>query len=114
MSIISFDINQSIEDYISQIEKEEWYNLTDNQINLMTDIKKQFRYMKKRRDCFALLISPLYEAIKDKKNFNFSNPENLLTCKNILEDLFCYYNKKNLSVKQIIEIAKEDNPRKKY
>ena len=101
------------EEKIKEIENKEWYDMTDVEIDIIGDVRKQFSYMKKRRDCMAVLINPLYDAIPNKKSFSFSNPENLLTSKNMLLDLLNYYKNKDYTREQIMEIIKNNNSSKK-
>lgn len=104
---------KAAEEKIKEIENKKWYDMTDAEIDIIGDVRKQFSYMKKRRDCMASLINPLYDAILSKKSFSFSNPENLLTSKNMLLDLLNYYKNKGYTQEQIIEIIKNNNSSKK-
>lgn len=101
-------LNDDIQKYL---ESSDWCDLTVEEISLIKDDAKRFLYRKEVRNYLIKIINPLYSAIKGK--FKFSNPDNMLTCRNMMEDLMKYYYGLGYSRDQIINIAVETNNKKK-
>lgn len=108
------NIDQITEQITEYIESKHWGDLTLAEIEIIKDRDKRIEYRRKFKRCFMYIINPLYTGIKNKSRFNFSNPDNLLTCRNMLKDLMDYYYKKGYSREEIINIASENDMKKKY
>jgi len=111
-SLENFD--QVASEILSYIEGKHWGDLTLEEINLIQDRNKRIEYRRNFKNCFMCLINPLYTGIKNKSKFSFSNPDNLLTCRNMVKDLLDYYYKKGYTRDEIIVIASDYDIKKKY
>lgn len=104
-------LNQKITEYLAD---KHWADLTRSEIDLIEDPKKKKEYKEKSESCFKWVISPLYSGIKRSSGFRFSNPDNLLTCRNMIKDLMDYYYNLGYTRDEIIDIASENDINKKY
>lgn len=107
-------LQESIEIYLKDLENKTWPNLTKGEIELIRDEQKRKDYLKKYNECMNGLILPLLYSMSSKSNFKFSNPDNLLTCNNMMKDIYEYYVKKGFSKEDLQVIALEKNPGKNY
>lgn len=114
MEINEQELFESLEQYIKYVESKDWGDLTGDEVDLISDSKVRNTYKKKRLECLRYIINPLYDSIKNKGRFKFSNSNKELTCKNMLQDLFNYYKKQGFSKEEIFDIARERNSSKKY
>lgn len=104
---------EALKKYSEYINSKAWGDLTSDDIELIEDIEKRKEFRQKYQKCFRYVINPLYSSIKSR-NFKFSNPDNLLTCRNMMSDLMKYYYKKGFTRDEIINIACENDCKKKY
>lgn len=108
------DFDNLILEESSRIENSHWSDLTLEEISLIKDSKKRIEYQSNWKHCFRYIINPLYSSIKNQNKFHFSNPDNMLTCRNMLKDLMDYYYNKGFSRDQIIKIVSDNDIKKKY
>lgn len=114
MEIDESKIIESYEIYVEGLQNKEWYELTIDELKLIKDSKKRNEYIKKARLCLRYLINPLYDSIKNRSKFKFSVSNKHLTYQIIVRELFEYYKKKGFDKEEIINIAYEADPEKKY
>lgn len=96
------------------VEDKHWMDLTLEEISLIKDNEKRYQYRKSIKNFFMCIINPLYRGIKNKNKFAFSNSNNLLTCRNMIKDLMRYYYQKGYTKDEIINIASENDYKKRY
>ena len=60
------------------------------------------------------LILPLLYNMSNNLEFKFSNPDEGLTCNNMIRDIYAYYKKRGDIKEDLIGIASEKNTNKKY
>lgn len=114
MDIDENKIIEAYKQYIAELQKKEWYELTTEELQLIKDTKQQREYNKKVRDCLRCIINPLYDSIKNRGRFKFSVSNKQLTCQIMVRELFEYYKKQGFNKEEIINIASEADSTKKY
>ena len=107
-------LQKSIENYLKFIEDKNWPDLTKEQIELIKDDSKRKEYLKKYKECVRKVIMPLIWHIDNKSHFKFTNPDNLLTCNNMMKDIYSYYQKKGYDKKDLCTIASDKDVGKRY
>lgn len=107
-------LKESIEIYLRWIEDKKWSDLSKEQIELINDEQKRKEYIKKYNDCMKAVIIPLLHNMDARNNFKFSNHDNLLTCNNMMKDIYNYYKKRGFNKEDLIKIASEKNSEKRY
>lgn len=107
-----FDIKsleQSFEEYKKYVNNKHWADLTSKDLEYVTDVDKKKKY----KECLRYVINSLLYHMKNERSFKFSNQDEELTCRNMLIDIFAYYEKLGFDKKSIAEIAC-DKSNKKY
>lgn len=90
-----------------------WINLSFlDIINLKNEVQKQY-CLKMRKDCLKRLIGPLISNLPLHTGFKFSEEEQKLSCKNMLEELFKEYYKRDYSKEEIYSIIHGKRVRKR-
>ena len=107
-------LERSIEMYLEDLEGKNWPNLTKGEIELIRDEQKRKEYLKKYRECMNVVILPLLYNMDNRNNFKFSNPDNLLTCNNMMKDIYAYYKKRGFNKEELCVIATEKKTGKGY
>ena len=102
-------MEESFERYKRFVNSKHWADLTVRDLDYVTDIEKRKKY----KDSFRYIINPLLYHMKSMRNFKFSHEDNELTCRNMLKDIFAYYQRLGYDRKDIAEIAC-DRSDKKY
>lgn len=73
-----------------------WMDLTLQEIITTGDIRMRIEYRKKCEFCLQKIIRPIYIEAKKASGFDFSAPENELTCRIMLNELQrCFNNSKD-------------------
>lgn len=107
-------LEKSIQIYLEQIEGKNWADLTKNEMKLIADEVKKVEYLKKYKECMENLILPLLYSMSNSSNFKFSNPDSLLTCNNMMKDIYNYYQKRGFKKAELSVIASEKDPKKNH
>lgn len=107
-------LTKSIEIYLTDLENKNWPNLTRDEIELIRDEQKRKEYLKKYRECMNVVILPLLYNMDNRSGFKFSNADNLLTCNNMIKDIYEYYKKRGFNKKDLYVIAIEKKTGKGY
>lgn len=102
-------LEKSFEEYKKSVNEKHWANLTIVDIEYVTDIEKK----KKFKSSLRYVINPLLYHMRSMRSFKFSHSNNELTCRNMLKDIFAYYQKLGLDRNDIVQIAC-DRSNKKY
>jgi len=96
------------------IESKHWADLTLEEMELIQERSKKVQYKRNFNKYFSCVINPLYNGIENKGQFKFSNPDNMLTCRNMVQDLMNYYYGKGFTREDIAKLATEMNAHKKH
>lgn len=94
-------IEKSFEEYKRIVNEKHWADLTIVDIEYVTDIEKRKQF----KNSLRYIINPLLYHMKSMRNFKFSHSDNELTCRNMLKDIFDYYQKLGFNRKDIAHIA---------
>lgn len=105
---------KSLEMYIDDLEQKKWSDLTKEQICSIRDELKRKEYLKKYQECMKAVILPLLYNMDNSQKFHFANPDNLLTCNNMMKDIYNYYKKRGFNKEDLIIIAGEKKSGKGY
>lgn len=103
------ELEKSFEEYKKRINEKHWADLTIVDIEYVTDIEKKKQF----KNSLRYIINPLLYHMKSQRSFKFSHEDNDLTCRNMLKDIFDYYQKLGFNRKDIARIAC-DRSNKKY
>ncbi len=102
-------IEKSFEEYKKVVNEKHWADLTILDMDYVNDIEKR----KKFKNSLRYIINPLLYHMKSMRSFKFSHSDNELTCRNMLKDIFDYYQKLGFNRNDIAQIAC-DRSNKKY
>lgn len=97
--------------YIEEIEKKEWPDLTLDEIELIKDKDKRINFRKRFFYCFKHVINPLYNNLPKKGKFSFSESDKHLTSRMMVNELKEHYYKYNFTRDDIIDIISKGNGR---
>ena len=89
---------------IKNASKIDWINLTFVEIMQIENQKQKEYCMRMRKDCLRKIISPLLVNLPLHTGFKFSNSDEYLSCKVMLNDLLKEYKKRNYSKEEIVDI----------
>lgn len=103
-------IEKYFEEQIKIVNEKNWFDLTVSDLHYLRDAEKGRKY----RKMFRCIIDPLLAHMKSMKTFEFSRNSDELTCKEIVREIYDYYYKRGFDNKEIFEIAKDNNFKKKY
>lgn len=107
-------LEKSFEIYLQDLENKGWADLTEKEMELIADELKRKEYLKKYKECMRAVILPLLYNMDSGKGFKFSNPDSLLTCNNMMKDIYNYYKKRGFNKEDLIIIAGEKKSGKGY
>ena len=107
-------VEQIVQQETERINNSHWADLTLEEIGMIEDKEKRKEARKQFKRCFMCVINPLYTGIKNKSKFEFSHPDKLLTCRTMMKDLMNYYYNKGFTRDQIIQIATDNDTKKRY
>lgn len=107
-------IDKSLELYQEYINSKHWADLTEKQIEMIVDEEKRKLYLKKYQECMNAFILPLLYNMSNKSGFKFSDPNESLTCNNMIREIYAYYQKRGYTKEDLNNIALEKNTNKKY
>lgn len=102
-------IEKSFEKYKQIVNNKHWADLTISDLSYVTDIEKKKQY----KNSLRYIINPLLYHMNSMRSFKFSHSDDELTCRNMLKDIFNYYEKLGFDRKDIEQIAC-DRSSKKY
>lgn len=91
------------------VNEKHWADLTISDMDYVIDLEKRKRF----KNTLRYIINPLLYHMKSMKSFKFSHKDNELTCRNMLKDIFDYYQRLGFDKKDITYIAC-DRSNKKY
>lgn len=107
-------INLIVQQETERINNSHWADLTLEEIGQIGDKEKRNEARRQFKRCLVCVINPLYTGIKNKSKFEFSNPNELLTCRTMMKDLMNYYYNKGFTREEIVKIATDKDIRKRY
>jgi hypothetical protein len=93
--------------YVEEIEKKDWSDLTIDEIELIRDNAKRIDFRKRFSYCIKHIINPLYNNLPKKGKFSFSESEKYLTSRMMVDELKEHYYKYNFTRDDIIDIINE-------
>lgn len=95
--------------YIEEIERKEWPDLTIDEIELIRDKQKRIDFRKRFFYCFKHVINPLYNNLPKKGKFAFSESDKNLTSRKMVNQLKEHYYKHKFTRNDIIEVITKGN-----
>lgn len=101
-------IEKSIEEYKKYVNSKYWSDLTSKELEFVLDKEKKIKY----RKFLKYVINSLLYHMKHEKSFKFSHVDSELTCRNMLVDIFVYYQKLGFTKNDIAHIACDKSSKK--
>lgn len=96
---------KSIKKYVNS---KHWTDLTSKELEFVLDKEKKTKY----RKFLKYVINSLLYHMKHEKSFKFSYVDSELTCRNILVNIFVYYQKLGFTKNDIANIVCDKSSKK--
>ena len=82
-----------------------WLSLNLFEINCIKDKEEKECFLRLRKNCIKALILPLLINLPLHTGFKFSNVNDRLSCKDMLQELFSEYHKRSYTKDEVIDIS---------